>query len=379
MTSTLYPTTPHAYRSAQHPRSRPTPPTRRRRRQGRHPSILPSKASPPAILSAAPTVDPPQPLSPASLRIDRVTTAWRIHLAIEHLHAVPSSLQVRIASLQPSVSLTLVRPRPPRLLCACTRFCLEALPELAARNLPVLHDSWSFGRSPARSQKPPTQAALTLAPRPPHRLRPLPHRNPRRHPPLRLPRPRPRPAHPRRRLRRHPPRRLRQPRHRRGRHPHRQHGSHHSKVSAPTPPPPPPAPRLLRRMGQAPHPLPALGRRARRSRQWPLPRHPRSPHHPRRRSPPPTPTSLCSPGAEPVNRVPLARVIAQRNWHHLRAVREGRVVCIPDQLLNTPAPTLLRAPVWPASHPALHPSLYPPHPDLVTLDRSAVPSSGISR
>lgn len=37
------------------------------------------------------------------------------------------------------------------------------------------------------------------------------------------------------------------------------------------------------------------------------------------------------------DRVPLERVISQRGWHRLRAVREGRVYCIPDEYLNTPA------------------------------------------
>ncbi len=41
------------------------------------------------------------------------------------------------------------------------------------------------------------------------------------------------------------------------------------------------------------------------------------------------------------DRVPLDRVIAQRGWHDLRAAREGRVFCITDEWLNTPAPTLL--------------------------------------
>jgi iron complex transport system substrate-binding protein len=42
------------------------------------------------------------------------------------------------------------------------------------------------------------------------------------------------------------------------------------------------------------------------------------------------------------DRVPLARVIEKRQWASLRAVREGRVYCIPDELLNTPAPNLLQ-------------------------------------
>ena len=40
------------------------------------------------------------------------------------------------------------------------------------------------------------------------------------------------------------------------------------------------------------------------------------------------------------DRVPLERIIEQRNWQGLRAVRNRRVYCIADELLNTPAPTL---------------------------------------
>jgi iron complex transport system substrate-binding protein len=54
------------------------------------------------------------------------------------------------------------------------------------------------------------------------------------------------------------------------------------------------------------------------------------------------------------DRVPLERVIAQRAWHDLRAVRTGRVFCIPDEWLNTPAPTLLLG--LRALAAALHPS-----------------------
>ncbi len=41
------------------------------------------------------------------------------------------------------------------------------------------------------------------------------------------------------------------------------------------------------------------------------------------------------------NRVPLEKLIEQRGWESLRAVRGGRVYCINDEYLNTPAPTLL--------------------------------------
>jgi len=53
------------------------------------------------------------------------------------------STQMRIASLQPSITLTLHALGRTNHLCAITKYCLEALPELAALNLPILHDSWT--------------------------------------------------------------------------------------------------------------------------------------------------------------------------------------------------------------------------------------------
>ena len=41
------------------------------------------------------------------------------------------------------------------------------------------------------------------------------------------------------------------------------------------------------------------------------------------------------------DRVPLEKIIAQRGWESMKAVREGRVYCINDEYLNTPGPTLL--------------------------------------
>ncbi|CAN5470494.1 cobalamin-binding protein [soil metagenome] len=71
------------------------------------------------------------------------------------------------------------------------------------------------------------------------------------------------------------------------------------------------------------------------------------------------------------NRVPLERVIDQRNWHHLRAVSEHRVFCIPDEYLNTPAPTLLKGLACIAS--AVHPGLFPTHKDLIQLRNPPCP------
>jgi len=56
------------------------------------------------------------------------------------------------------------------------------------------------------------------------------------------------------------------------------------------------------------------------------------------------------------NRVPVERVIAMRGWHALRAVQAGRVACIPDELLNTPAPSLVEG--LKALAQLIHPELF---------------------
>jgi iron complex transport system substrate-binding protein len=56
------------------------------------------------------------------------------------------------------------------------------------------------------------------------------------------------------------------------------------------------------------------------------------------------------------DRVPLRRVIEQRHWQHLPAAINGRVYCIPDEWLNTPAPTLLDG--LRALAAALHPECF---------------------
>lgn len=42
------------------------------------------------------------------------------------------------------------------------------------------------------------------------------------------------------------------------------------------------------------------------------------------------------------DRAPLEKMVSQRNWRNLPAVRNGRVYCIRDEYLNTPAPTLIQ-------------------------------------
>ena len=50
---------------------------------------------------------------------------------------------MKIISLQPSVSIILDRLGCLDSLAACTKYCLEAVPALRDRSIPVIHDSWS--------------------------------------------------------------------------------------------------------------------------------------------------------------------------------------------------------------------------------------------
>ncbi|HWG49566.1 MAG TPA: ABC transporter substrate-binding protein [Candidatus Acidoferrales bacterium] len=57
------------------------------------------------------------------------------------------------------------------------------------------------------------------------------------------------------------------------------------------------------------------------------------------------------------NRVPLEKIIARRGWEHTKAARHGRVYCIDDEFLNTPASTLLNG--LKALAAAIHPEGFP--------------------
>jgi iron complex transport system substrate-binding protein len=56
-------------------------------------------------------------------------------------------------------------------------------------------------------------------------------------------------------------------------------------------------------------------------------------------------------------RVPLEKIVAERNWQVIRAALVSRIYCIRDENLNTPAPTLLRG--LDALAYAIHPELFP--------------------
>jgi iron complex transport system substrate-binding protein len=57
------------------------------------------------------------------------------------------------------------------------------------------------------------------------------------------------------------------------------------------------------------------------------------------------------------DRVPLEKIIRDRGWKEMQAVRAGRVYCIRDELLNTPAPTLIAG--LRALAAAIHPGCFP--------------------
>jgi len=58
------------------------------------------------------------------------------------------------------------------------------------------------------------------------------------------------------------------------------------------------------------------------------------------------------------DRVPLEKIIRDRHWMNLAAVQAGRVYCLRDELLNTPAPTLIQG--LHALAAAIHPEHFPP-------------------
>jgi len=60
------------------------------------------------------------------------------------------------------------------------------------------------------------------------------------------------------------------------------------------------------------------------------------------------------------DRVPLEKIVGERGWRETSAGRSQRVYCVRDELLNTPAPTLLEG--LRALEAAIHPDLFPQLP-----------------
>ncbi len=81
------------------------------------------------------------------------------------------------------------------------------------------------------------------------------------------------------------------------------------------------------------------------------------------------------------DRVPLEKIVEQRGWKNLPAARDRRIFCINDELLNTPATSLiggLRAIAW-----ALHPERFEQPPGIRQISTeeplsasSATPAQG---
>jgi iron complex transport system substrate-binding protein len=264
---------------------------------------------------------------------------------------------MRIASLQPSITITLAALNRLDALCACTKYCLEALPELATKNLHILHDSWTANTEEILAAK----ADLVIA-SVPYRMESLaailksglpvltlaPHSIADIYKDIRL-------------LAAH--------------------------VDAQ-----PEAESLITQMQSA---IESTRERARSRTKTPIvyceewgkplihsqswvaelveaaggqylgkPGSHTTPEAIAEADPDVLLFSWCGAG----NRVPLDRVIDQRNWHHLKAVRSARVFCIPDQYLNTPAHTLLEGLTCIAA--ATHPHLHPTHPHLIQLNKT---------
>ncbi|MFY9562322.1 MAG: ABC transporter substrate-binding protein [Terriglobales bacterium] len=65
------------------------------------------------------------------------------------------------------------------------------------------------------------------------------------------------------------------------------------------------------------------------------------------------------------NRVPLAKIVRDRGWAGTSAARNSQIYSISDELLNTPAPTLIRG--LRALAAALHPGTFAPAPGLRSI------------
>jgi iron complex transport system substrate-binding protein len=272
---------------------------------------------------------------------------------------------MRIASLQPSITVTLAALNRLDALCACTKYCLEALPELATRNLQILHDSWTANTEEILTAEPDLVIASV-----PYRLESLAEILKSGLPVLTLA-------------------------------PHSLADVYKDiRLIAAHVDAQPEAESLITQLQSA---IKATRQRSAQSTQTPVvyceewgkplihsqswiaelveaaggrylgtPGAQTTPEAIAAADPDVLLFAWCGAG----NRVPLDRVITQRNWHHLKAVQNRQVYCIPDQYLNTPAPTLLEGLACIAA--AVHPDLHPPHPHLIQLQKNQISEAAAS-
>jgi iron complex transport system substrate-binding protein len=83
-------------------------------------------------------------------------------------------------------------------------------------------------------------------------------------------------------------------------------------------------------------------------------------------------TAWCGAG----ERVPLEKIIADRGWQQTSAAFSGRVFCVRDEFLNTPAPTLLSG--IDALAFAIHPELFPGTKGIRQITAVSTSVAGIS-
>lgn len=69
------------------------------------------------------------------------------------------------------------------------------------------------------------------------------------------------------------------------------------------------------------------------------------------------------------DRVPLEKILAQRGWSNTTAARTSQVYCISDELLNTPAPTLVAG--LQALSGAIHPEVFGPQRGLRCIKQNS--------
>lgn len=75
------------------------------------------------------------------------------------------------------------------------------------------------------------------------------------------------------------------------------------------------------------------------------------------------------------DRVPLEKIIPKRGWEQTKAAKKGRVYCINDEFLNTPASTLMQG--LHALAAAIHPKMFAAAKGLRSIDH-AKPTSALT-
>lgn len=76
------------------------------------------------------------------------------------------------------------------------------------------------------------------------------------------------------------------------------------------------------------------------------------------------------------DRVPLEKIVSDRGWQPTSAARSGRIYCIRDEFLNTPAPTLLHG--LDALAFAIHPEISPRTKGIRQITGVSTSTAGIS-